>query len=259
MSSSTPERRTEPTVPTEPTEPERPGAERSGTSRFRPPGSDAPTTSTPTTSANPVTNPNTNPVTNPVPSPISRPSAGSTARERGDTAAFARPHAGPGSGGLTGGASSAEWEDPEDVGPERVRHVVDRFDGAAGLLLLRLVTAVILAVRGLQKLQHLDVTRGQFAQIGIPYPDTMAVVVGGAEFAIAFALIIGAFVRLAGLGIAIITIGALVYVKWRTGDIFTAGQPGFNGELELLLAGVGLALLGLGGGGWGVDRRFRRR
>lgn len=250
MSSSTPERRTDPTAPTAP---DRLDAERSGTARFRPPGSATPTTSTP------VTSPTTS-------TPVTSPVSGAPSRERADTGPVARPHAGAtgatgsGVGGLTGGSSSAvEWEDPEDVGPERVRHVVDRFDGAAGLLLLRLVTAVILAVRGLQKLQHLDVTRGQFAQIGIPSPDTMAVVVGGAEFAIAFALIIGAFVRLAGLGIAIITIGALVYVKWHTGDIFTTGQPGFAGELELLLAGVGLAFLGLGGGGWGVDRRFRRR
>jgi uncharacterized membrane protein YphA (DoxX/SURF4 family) len=201
MSSTTPERRTEPAA--DPRSPDRPTSAPDPTHRFRPHGSVAPTT-----------------------------------------------------------GSAVEWQDPkdtEDTGPARVRHVVDRFDGAAGLLVLRLVTAVILAIRGLQKLQHLDVTRAQFAQLGIPSPDTLAVVVGGAEFAIAFALIIGASVRLAGLGITVITVGALSYVRWRTGDVFTAGQAGFNGELELLLAGVGLAFLGLGGGGWGVDRRFRRR
>ena len=215
MTSSTPERRTDPATPATPATsatPLRPAGEPDDTQRFRPHGSAAPTTG-----------------------------------------------AQPSTRAVGGAGSTSEWEDPEDTGPERVRHVVDRFDGAAGLLLLRLVTAVVLAIRGLQKLQHLDVTQAQFAQIGVPSPDIMAVVVGGAEFAIAFALIVGAFVRLAGLGIAVITIGALVYVKWRTGDIFTTGQPGFSGELELLLAGVGLAFLGLGGGGWGVDRRFRRR
>lgn len=225
MSSSTPERRTETGSP------DRSATEPDGAQRFRPHGSVGPPASS--TAATPV------------------------GRER-ETGPVARP--GPTTSSAAGSSgSTAKWEDPEESGPERVRHVVDRFDGAAGLLVLRLVTAVILAIRGLQKLQHLDVTRAQFAQIGVPSPDTLAVVVGGAEFAIAFALIIGAFIRLAGLGIAIITVGALVYVKWHTGDIFTAGQPGFNGEIELLLAGVGLALLGLGGGGWGVDRRFRRR
>jgi uncharacterized membrane protein YphA (DoxX/SURF4 family) len=157
------------------------------------------------------------------------------------------------------GASTVEWEDPEDTGPERKRHVVDRFDGAAGLLLLRLVTAVILAIRGLQILQHLDVTRDQFAQIGLPSPDVLAVVVGAVAFVSAFLLIIGALVRVAGIAIAVLAIASLVYVTWRSGDFFTSGQPGFNGELELLLGAVGLAFAGLGGGGWGVDRRFRRR
>jgi uncharacterized membrane protein YphA (DoxX/SURF4 family) len=159
----------------------------------------------------------------------------------------------------TGGSSAVEWEDPEDTGPERVRHVVDRFDGAAGLLILRLVTAVILAIRGLQILQHLDVTRDQFAQLGLPSPDVLAVVVGAVAFVSAFLLIIGALVRVAGIAIAVLAIASLVYVTWRSGDFFTSGQPGFNGELELLLAAVGLAFAGLGGGGWGVDRRFRRR
>jgi uncharacterized membrane protein YphA (DoxX/SURF4 family) len=161
--------------------------------------------------------------------------------------------------GITEPASSSEWEDTPEPAAIRVRHVVDRFDGAFGLLILRLVTAGIFAIRGLQKLQHLDLTQQQFAQAGVPYAPTMAIVVGAGEVAVAVALILGLLVRIAGLGIALITIGALVYVVWRTGEVFHAGQPGFSGELELILAAVGLALAGLGGGGWGVDRRFRRR
>lgn len=156
------------------------------------------------------------------------------------------------------GITRAEGEATEDSGPTRVRHVVDRFDGAAGLLVLRLVTAAVFIIRGLQKLQHLDLTRQQFSQIGIPNPDTMAVVVGVCEVLIALALVFGVAVRAAGLGIAVIAIGALAYVRWRSGSIFTAGAPGFSGELELVLAGIGIALLGLGGGGWGFDRRLRR-
>ena len=159
----------------------------------------------------------------------------------------------------TGGVSAAEGQDPSDTGPQRVRHVVDRFDGAVGLLILRLVTAAILAIRGLQMLQDQDVSGDQFAQWGLPSPDVLVIVVGAVAFASAFLLIIGALVRVAGLAIAVLAVASLVYVQWRSGDVFTSGQPGFTGELELLLAAVGLTFAGLGGGGWGVDRRFRRR
>jgi putative oxidoreductase len=158
-----------------------------------------------------------------------------------------------------GTMSETEWEDPQEERPAKTRHIIDRWDGAMGLLVLRIVVAAIFAIRGLQKVQHLDVTRTQFAQIGIPYADTMAFVVGVCEVAIAIALIFGIAIRIVGLGIAAIAIGALVYVKWRTNTIFTDGQPGFVGELELLLAAVGLMFAGVGGGGWTVDRRFRRR
>ena len=155
--------------------------------------------------------------------------------------------------------SESEWEDPEESGPAKARHIIDRWDGALGLLVLRVVVAAIFAIRGLQKVQHLDVTKTQFEQIGIPYADTLAFVVGVCEVAIAVALIFGIAVRLVGVGIAVIAIGALAYVKWRTGAVFTDGQPGFTGELELLLAAVGVMFAGVGGGGWTVDRRFRRR
>ena len=114
--------------------------------------------------------------------------------------------------------------------PPKTRHIIDRWDGALGLLVLRIVVAAIFAIRGLQKVQHLDVTRTQFAQIGIPYADTMAFVVGVCEVAIAIALIFGIAMRIVGLGIAVIAIGALVYVKWRTNTIFTDGQPGLRGR-----------------------------
>lgn len=147
-----------------------------------------------------------------------------------------------------------------DEAPVRKKHVIDRIDGAFGLFVLRIVVAAIMGIRGLQVLQHLDVTKQQFVTLGIPAPQTMAIVVGAVDVAIAVALVLGLLVRLAGLGIAVICIAALFYVNWRTGaPIFVDGQPGFGGELELLLAAVGVAFIGLGGGGWGLDRRFRRR
>jgi len=64
----------------------------------------------------------------------------------------------------------SEWEDTEEAPPAKVRHVVDRWDGAVGLFLLRLVVAAIFAIRGLQKVQHLDVTRTQFDRSASPTP-----------------------------------------------------------------------------------------
>ncbi len=159
----------------------------------------------------------------------------------------------------TGGRDESDGFEGLDDRPARTRHVVDRFDGAIGLFVLRLVTAAIFGIRGLQKLQHLDITRQQFTQVGVPHPDTLALVTGIAEIVIAVALVLGIAIRIAAVGIVLISVGALVYVRWKSGNIFTAGQPGFTGELELLLAAVGIALIGLGGGGWGFDRRFRRR
>jgi putative oxidoreductase len=158
-----------------------------------------------------------------------------------------------------GPTAEQEWEDPAEPAPAKARHIIDRWDGAIGLFVLRVVVAAIFAIRGLQKVQHLDVTKAQFEQLGLPYADTLAFAVGVCEVAIAIALVFGIAMRVVGLGIAAIAIGALVYVKWRTGAVFTDGQPGFAGELELLLAAVGLMFVGVGGGGWTVDRRFRRR
>jgi uncharacterized membrane protein YphA (DoxX/SURF4 family) len=160
--------------------------------------------------------------------------------------------------GVNPGAEQ-EWEDPSEPAPAKTRHVIDRWDGALGLFALRVVVAAIFVIRGLQKVQHLDVTRTQFEQLAIPYADTMAFALGVTEVAIAIALVFGIAMRVVGLGIAAIAICALVYVKWRTGAVFTDGQPGFAGELELLVAAVGLMFAGVGGGGWTVDRRFRRR
>ena len=51
--------------------------------------------------------------------------------------------------------------------------------------------------------------------------------------------------------------GALAFVQWGAWSPFVPGQPGFLGELELLLAAVGLTLMLVGAGGWSLDRSFR--
>lgn len=131
-----------------------------------------------------------------------------------------------------------------------------------GLFLLRLVTAAIVGIHGFQKLTDIDSTRAFFESLNIPSPLYAAWGTGVAEVLAAVALVFGFATRLAGLGIAAIAIGALAMVKWGKENPFQSGVPGFTGELELLLAGVGLALLFLGAGRWSIDgsiRASRRR
>jgi len=133
----------------------------------------------------------------------------------------------------------------------------DKFLGALGLFLLRLVLAGIFAVRGLNILTDIPAAQAQFATTIIPEPGIMAIVTGVACELIALALLLGLLTRVAGLGIALIAGGALAFVYWGTWSVFVPGRPGFLGEYELLLATVGLLLLLIGGGGWSLDRAFR--
>lgn len=142
----------------------------------------------------------------------------------------------------------------------RTHHVVDRFDGAIGLLLLRLVVAAVVGVRGLQKIQHRDETVQMLRAVRLPAPDVLGMLFGPVQVAMAVALVLGLAVRVVGAGVAASAVTALVLVNWSSGAvIFADGVPGFNGDLQLLLAGAGFALLGLGGGAVGLDRSVRHR
>lgn len=138
-----------------------------------------------------------------------------------------------------------------------IKPTTDKFFGSLGLLLLRWVTAGILAIRGLNLLTDIPAAQAQFAQTLIPEPQIMAIVTGVAALLIALSLVIGLLTRIAGLGVALIAGGALAFVQWGAWSPFVPGQPGFLGELELLLAAVGLTLMLVGAGGWSLDRSFR--
>ncbi len=138
------------------------------------------------------------------------------------------------------------------------RRTTDTFMGGLGLFLLRLVVAGIMAVRGLDILTDLPTAQAEFAKTVIPEPGIMALVTGVASLAIAVALVFGLLVRVAGLGVLLIAGGALTFVLWGAWSPFVDGRPGFLGELELLLAAVGLLFVTLGGGGFGLDRGFRK-
>lgn len=150
----------------------------------------------------------------------------------------------------------AEEVEPEPVAPIKPKRTTDKFLGSFGLFMLRLVVAAIIGLHGFAKALDLGAVQTMLANTVIPEPVMMSYVLTGAEIAIALALVFGLFTRLAGLGVAAIGIGSLVFVHWITNPF--VGNA-LTGELELLLGGVGLLLICVGAGGWSVDAAFRRR
>lgn len=135
----------------------------------------------------------------------------------------------------------------------------DRFAGSLGLFLLRLVTAAIMGIHGMQHLLNLPAATQMIQETVLPAPSILAVVLGAAEVAIAIALVFGLLTRLAGLGLALVAGGALAFVLWGSWSPFKPGESGFSGELELLLVAVGVLFLLVGAGGWSIDHGFRAR
>lgn len=149
---------------------------------------------------------------------------------------------------------------PAPVAPAKAaRRTTDRFLPSFGLFALRLVTAAIMGVHGVNKLLDPQSATDLFANTILPRPQLLALVTGGAEVAIAVALVFGLLTRLAGLGVALVAGGALAFVMWGPWSPFLDGQPGFLGELELLLAAVGVLFVTVGAGGWSLDHGFRAR
>lgn len=149
--------------------------------------------------------------------------------------------------------------DPEPdttVDEPRLKPTTDKFFGAFGLFLLRVVAAAIIGLHGFAKAMDIEAVQQMLANTVIPEPVIVSYVLTGAEVGIALALLFGVLTRLAGAGLAAIGIGALVFVHW-VGNPFVGNA--LTGELELLLGAVGVLFLLLGAGGWSVDAAFRRR
>ncbi|MFV0407701.1 MAG: DoxX family protein [Propioniciclava sp.] len=159
-----------------------------------------------------------------------------------------------------GQALDEDWEaSPPAAERVVIRRSTDGFLPSLALFVLRVVVAAILGIRGVGVLLDLPGTTELLATTILPAPAILAMVLGGAQVAIAVALLFGLLTRLAGLGVLLVAGGALAFVLWGPWSPFQAGQPGFSGELELLLAAVGLMLIAVGSGGWGLDRGFRSR
>ncbi len=142
--------------------------------------------------------------------------------------------------------------------PKLPKRTTDKFFGSLGLFLLRLIAAFSLGIHGLQRLADMKGTQQVFSNTVLPAPVAFAWGVAIVEVLVAALLVFGFATRLAGFLMTVVAVGTLAFIQWGSWSIFVDGQTGFIGELDLLLAGIGLVLLCLGGGSWSIDGAVRR-
>ena len=119
-----------------------------------------------------------------------------------------------------------------------------------GLAIMRVVTGIVFAAHGGQKLfvyGFAGVT-GAFGQMGVPMPGVVGPLVALVEFLGGLALVAGLLTRLASVGLAAVMLGAIFLVHLAAG--FFAPQ-GFEFPLTLLAATI--ALLFTGAGRYSID------
>ena len=125
-----------------------------------------------------------------------------------------------------------------------------------GLTLLRVVTGIIFAAHGGQKLfvYGFEGVAGGFAQMGIPAAGILGPAVGLLEFFGGLALIAGFLTRPIALGLAGTMLGALFMVHLSAGFFMPNGY-----EFVLALFGAAMTLAITGAGAWSVDARIHAR
>lgn len=125
-----------------------------------------------------------------------------------------------------------------------------------GLTILRVVTGIIFAAHGGQKLfvYGLDGVTGGFAQMGIPMAGIAAPAVAIVELLGGLALVAGLLTRLAALGLGIAMLGALFLVHLKNGFFMPNGY-----EFVLALLGAATTLAITGAGRLSLDARIAGR
>lgn len=148
-------------------------------------------------------------------------------------------------------------DQPDPVPTRPIKRTTDKFFGALGLFLLRLVLATALAIRGYQVVTNTAATEQILNYFHVPRVHLVALCCGVAMIVGAVCLLFGFLTRVVGFFIAAVSIAYLVTIVFGVSPVFTE-LPGYLGEYFVLLAASGLLLLFLGAGGWSIDGGLRR-
>ena len=124
------------------------------------------------------------------------------------------------------------------------------------LAVLRVVAGIVFAAHGAQKLfvyGFAGVT-GAFTQMGAPLPELTGPLVALVEFLGGLGLVFGLLTRLAGLGLAITMLGAIVLVHLAGGFFLPDGV-----EFALTLLAVAVTFVITGAGRYSLDHAIAAR
>lgn len=127
---------------------------------------------------------------------------------------------------------------------------------SAGLLLIRLVLGITFIAHGAQKVFTFGMSGvGEgFVQMGIPFGGVLGPVVSLVELVGGVAIVLGLFTRYAGLGIAAVMLGAIMFAHLPAGFFAPNGY-----EFALILMAAAAALATMGAGAYSVDAVLERR
>lgn len=114
---------------------------------------------------------------------------------------------------------------------------------SVGLTILRIVTGIVFATHGYQKLFTFGIAgvQGAFAHMGAPMPTVTGPLVALLEFFGGLSLVVGLLTRLVALGLAIDMLGAILIVHGSAGFF---APKGYEFVLMLLAASLTLAVSG---------------
>lgn len=115
-----------------------------------------------------------------------------------------------------------------------------------GILVVRVSFGALMMVHGIQKLPDIPGTVAAVAGMGWPAPELFAGLTIAGEIGLGLCLILGVFVRVAGVFTA--ALFAAIWLTTSLGKPLFTDAPGVTGELALVyfVLGVGFAFIGAG-------------